>query len=300
MSQSDYVGLPEGVTQRRVFLPESRIEIALQDWGGDGPLALLHHANGFCAALWIPVVEFLRDRFHVVAMDARGHGDSAMPPEGATQESFSWSLMADDVRQVAEILLAESGQSQIALGLGHSFGGTLTLAAESRRPGLYDKLVLVDPVVPPQSWLSQAKSGNESELVQRARRRRDRWSSRDEARELLSGKALFAEWTPRAFEIYLQEALREAPGGGVELKCAPEVEATIFSNSFSLDLDKVFPAVAAETRLLWAARGNFPLEIFEDVCSRLPHGELVELDAGHLIPMEKPEWVVDHVLEFCS
>ena len=300
MSQSDYVGLPEGVTQRRVFLPESRIEIALQDWGGDGPLALLHHANGFCAALWIPVVESLRDRFHVVAMDARGHGDSAMPPEGATPESFSWSLMADDLRQVAEILLAESGQSQIALGLAHSFGGTLTLAAESRRPGLFDKLVLVDPVVPPPSWLSQARSGNESDLVQRARRRRDRWASRDEARELLAEKALFADWTSRAFEIYVQEGLRDTPDGGVELKCAREVEATIFSNSFSLDLETIFPAVAAQTRLLWAARGNFPLEIFQDVCSRLPRGELVELDAGHLIPMEKPEWVVEHVLDFCS
>ena len=300
MSQSDYVGLPEGVTQRRVFLPESRIEIALQDWGGDGPLALLHHANGFCAALWIPVVESLRDRFHVVAMDARGHGDSAMPPEGATPESFSWSLMADDLRQVAEILLTESGQSQIALGLAHSFGGTLTLAAESRRPGLFDKLVLVDPVVPPPSWLSQARSGNESDLVQRARRRRDRWASRDEARELLAEKALFADWTSRAFEIYVQEGLRDTPDGGVELKCAREVEATIFSNSFSLDLETIFPAVAAQTRLLWAARGNFPLEIFQDVCSRLPRGELVELDAGHLIPMEKPEWVVEHVLDFCS
>ncbi|MEE3326210.1 MAG: alpha/beta hydrolase [Myxococcota bacterium] len=300
MTQSDYAGLPEGVSQRRILLPESRIEIALQDWGGDGPLALLHHANGFCAALWVPVAECLRDRFHVVAMDARGHGDSPMPPEGAAAEAFGWSLMADDLRQVAEILLAEVGQSQVALGLAHSFGGTLTLAAESRRPGLFEKLVLVDPVVPPQSWLLQARSGNESEMVQRARRRRDRWPSREEAREQLAGKALFADWTPRAFEIYVQEALRESPDGGVELKCAREVEAAVFSNSFSLDLDKIFPAVAAEARLLWAARGNFPLQIFQDVCSQLPRGELVELDAGHLIPMEKPEWVVEHVLDLCS
>jgi hypothetical protein len=34
------------VSRRKIQLPESGIEIALLDWGGDGPLALLHHAKG--------------------------------------------------------------------------------------------------------------------------------------------------------------------------------------------------------------------------------------------------------------
>ena len=38
------------VIRRRVSLA-SGLEIALLDFGGDGPLALLHHANGFCAGL---------------------------------------------------------------------------------------------------------------------------------------------------------------------------------------------------------------------------------------------------------
>ena len=130
MGASENLGIPADVKRRKVILPGKEIEIALQDWGGEGPLALLHHANGFCAALWAPVAEQLRSQFHVVAMDARGHGDSGMPQEGATPESFSWALMADDLGQVAHVLLEETGESQIALGLGHSFGGTLTLAAE--------------------------------------------------------------------------------------------------------------------------------------------------------------------------
>jgi pimeloyl-ACP methyl ester carboxylesterase len=27
--------------------------------------------------------------------------------------------------------------------------------------------------------------------------------------------------------------------------------------------------------------------------------QIVEADAGHLIPMEKPEWVADQVVDFC-
>lgn len=300
MKQVQYPGVPDDVIRRRITLPENGIEIALQDWGGDGPLALLHHANGFCAALWAPVAECLRDRFHVVAMDARGHGDSGIPSEVVTAETFSWSAMGDDVRQVANVLLNESGQSEIALGLGHSFGGTLTLAAESQQPGLYEKLVLIDPVVPPPAWLLEARGGNENQMVERALRRRDRWPSREEARNLLSSKALFAEWESRAYELYIQEALQETEGGEVELKCAREVEAAVFGNSFSLDLEKVLPRVAAQVRLIWAAQGSFPLQIVRDVCNQLPRGELIELDAGHLMLMEKPDWVVDHVLSFCS
>ena len=83
-----------GVIRGRVSVPETGVEIATLDFGGDGPLALLHHANGFCAALWKPVAEALTARYHVVAMDARGHGDSSRP-EGETV--YAWSEMARDV-----------------------------------------------------------------------------------------------------------------------------------------------------------------------------------------------------------
>jgi len=43
------------VRRRKLALRDSAIEIALLDWGGEGPLALLHHANGFCAAAWAPL-----------------------------------------------------------------------------------------------------------------------------------------------------------------------------------------------------------------------------------------------------
>jgi pimeloyl-ACP methyl ester carboxylesterase len=64
------------IIRRRLRLPSRGIELALVDWGGDGPLALLAHANGFCADVLGPLAERLRARFHVVGFDARGHGDS--------------------------------------------------------------------------------------------------------------------------------------------------------------------------------------------------------------------------------
>ena len=55
------------------------------------PLALLHHANGFCGGMWALVVEALGDDFHCLALDARGHGDSSKPEADA---AYAWSCFA--------------------------------------------------------------------------------------------------------------------------------------------------------------------------------------------------------------
>jgi pimeloyl-ACP methyl ester carboxylesterase len=292
--------IPKDVVRRRVPLEARGVEIALQDWGGDGPLALLHHANGFAASLWAPVAERLRSRFRVVAMDARGHGDSSLPAEGAAAEAFDWGVMAEDLAAVAQWLLDETGESQIGLGLGHSFGGTLTLAAESARPGLYRHIVLVDPVVPPTpEMLAQMDWGDRPPLAELARRRRNLWPDRAQARAQFEGKPLFADWTEQAMELYLGEGLRDRADGQVELKCSGLVEALVFENSTSLNLFEIVSSVAAPSLFLWARVGNFPREVYEDLCKQMGETQIVEADAGHLIPMEKPEWVADQVVDFC-
>ena len=292
--------IPEDVLRRRVPLEERGVEIALQDWGGDGPIALLHHANGFAAALWAPVAERLRSRFRVVAMDARGHGDSSLPAEGAVANAFEWSVMAEDLGAVAQWLLEESGDSQIGLGLGHSFGGTLTLAAEAARPGLYRQIVLADPVVPPTpEMLAQMDWGERPPLAELARRRRNIWPDREEARAHLGSKPLFATWTERARDLYFMEAIREREDGQVELKCPGLVEALVFQASTSLDLFDIVSKVGAPSLFLWAKNGNSPRVAYEELCMKMGEARIVDADAGHLIPMEDPDWVADQVLGFC-
>jgi pimeloyl-ACP methyl ester carboxylesterase len=291
----------DDVVRRKLRLDDRGVEIGLLDWGGEGPLALLHHANGFSAALWAPVAERLRERFRVVAMDARGHGDSSLPAAGLVPEAFDWETMAGDLSAVARVLLEESGDHQVGLGLGHSFGGTLTLAAESAQPGLYRHIVLADPVVPPTpEMLARMDWGERPPLAEAARRRREVWSSREEARSHLAGKALFASWTERALDLYVNEGLRDREDGQVELKCLREVEALVFESSTSLDLFARVPAVAAPTLFLWARKGNFLRAFYEELCAKMSQARIRDSDAGHLLPMEEPVWVADQALDFCA
>lgn len=291
----------DDVVRRKLRLDDRGVEIGLLDWGGTGPLALLHHANGFCAALWAPVAERLRERFRVVAMDARGHGDSSLPAAGLVPEAFDWEAMTGDLAAVAHLLLEESGDRQIGLGLGHSFGGTLTLAAESAHPGLYREIVLADPVIPPNAeMLARMDWGERPPLAEGARRRRNVWPSRQEARSHLGEKALFESWTARALDLYVGEGLRDREDGQVELKCPGEVEALVFESSTSIDLFARVPAVAAPTLFLWAKKGNFQRTFYEELCAKMSQAEIRDSDAGHLLPMEEPAWVADQVLDFCS
>lgn len=283
----------DGVTRRTIRLPESGVEIALLDWGGTGPPALLHHANGFCGALWGPVAERLRGDFRVIAIDARGHGDSSRP-DGAG--AFAWDVLASDLTGVAEALLKELAVERFALGLGHSFGGTLTLAAASRGD-LFQQIVLVDPVLYPAGMPSEGRRGNE--LSVRARKRRAVWGSRAEAREFFLSKPLFANWKPEAVELYLAEGLRDRKDGQVELKCAPEVEALIFEGPPDLDNESAASRLAIPALVIWASRGNFPLAMYRGIVGRMQAGTIEEMDASHLVPMEEPERVADAVLRFC-
>ncbi|MCG8592070.1 MAG: alpha/beta hydrolase [Proteobacteria bacterium] len=286
-------------TRRRLRRPDTGHDIALLDWGGDGPLALLHHANGFCAATLTPVAEALREAYRVVGMDARGQGDSSCPPG---PDATAWPALAEDVAFVAETVSAEFAASGVALGIGHSFGGTLMLSAALRRPRLFRQLLLVDPVVtPPVEGVDPERAQRGRDLVERARKRRQDWPDRAEARRWFAERELFAAWTPRALDLYVQEGLRERPDGGVELKCSAEVEARVFEGGpGSALLLADIASLAVPTRVLWAARGNFPRAVYEGLAAATPRLQIVDVDAGHLVPMERPELVVENVWNFAG
>jgi pimeloyl-ACP methyl ester carboxylesterase len=284
------------VERRRLALPGRGVEIALLDWGGDGPLVLMHHANGFCAGTLGLVAEALVPAYRVIGMDARGHGDSSRPER---PEAYRWEEFALDVEAVAEALAPAHG-GRVEVGLGHSFGGTAMLGAAARRPERFARLVLVYPVLPTPSELAAddpERGQRGSRLVEGARRRRSVWESRAEAREHFVRRSLFRRWRPAAIDLYVEHGLRERADGRVELECPGAVEATIFGAAHAFDVrDLARRAASVPATVLWARYGDFPRPVFERVFAAMPHARLVDAEAGHLIPMERPELVVREVV----
>ena len=277
--------------RRTLSLAERGIDVALLDWGGDGPLALLHHANGFCKGTWAEVADALGRRFRVVAMDARGHGDSSQP-QGP--HAYDWNHFAEDLVAVAEALVAERGGAPIALGMGHSFGGTAMIGAAARRPDLFARLLLIDPVVPPppSANITPETTPHLRKLVDGARRRRGHWPSRAAARAYCHERKFFSSWRPTAIELYLLDGMRERPDGSLELKCKGAVEAAVFGSSSTIDLFALAAQVTVPTDVMWAERGDFPRAVHAMLADTLRAGHVIEVSAGHLVPMEDPRLVL--------
>jgi len=105
-------------------------------WGREAdPTAVLVHGNGGHAHWWDPVVPALVPGWRLVAVDLRGHGESAWPAEARYRvQDFAADLDA---------ILAVLTSGPVAL-VGHSMGGRITAWYASERPRAISRLALLD------------------------------------------------------------------------------------------------------------------------------------------------------------
>src|SRR3954462_1894529 len=92
------------------------VTVAVHDMGGagDAPPLLIAHATGFSGPCYQQLAAALVERFHVWAIDFRGHGDSSEPDDG----DYAWTGMADDLLAATDAVGVERWY-----GFGHSLGG---------------------------------------------------------------------------------------------------------------------------------------------------------------------------------
>lgn len=105
---------------------------------GQPPLLLLH-GLGDARSTWGAFVPGLSGRNRVVALDFRGHGESAHAPGTYTLDHY----LAD------ALTLGDTVLDQPAVVVGHSLGGVAALSMAQRRPELVRGLLLEDPPLYP-------------------------------------------------------------------------------------------------------------------------------------------------------
>lgn len=195
------------------------LTIGALDWGGDGPPLVLLHPNGFCAGVFDPLARLLRDDYHVLGVDLRGHGTSDAP---STFAECGFVAAAGDVVAVLDAL----GLDEVVL-LGESLGGGTGILVDRLRPGLVRRLLLCEAIAMSSAGgLPGAEGANHMSAM--ARRRRAVWADRATVRASYGSRPPLNVLEPGALDGYVRFGFRDRPDGQVELSCPPEVEAWFF------------------------------------------------------------------------
>jgi pimeloyl-ACP methyl ester carboxylesterase len=100
-----------------------------------GPVVVLVHSSVSDARQWRRLMDDLKDRFHVRAVNLFGYGKTPPWPAETTQS-------LDDQARLVEAALPPNAD-EIYL-VGHSFGGSVAMKATSRLVGRVTKLVLLE------------------------------------------------------------------------------------------------------------------------------------------------------------
>lgn len=106
-----------------------RLRLHYVDWGNPEapPLLLLHGGRDHCRN-WDWIAQELCSKWHIIAPDLRGHGDSAHSPDGHyTMDAFVYDLAQ---------LIHQQGLAPLSI-VAHSLGGNVAL----RYTGLYPENV---------------------------------------------------------------------------------------------------------------------------------------------------------------
>ncbi|KAI8811814.1 Alpha/Beta hydrolase protein [Cladochytrium replicatum] len=321
---------------------------------------LFHHANGIPKELYYPIITRILVKnpgIIGVGVDARNHGDSALlnyTPDGRSRlplhqypplpkqtpwigntpvrdadqpndEEYVWWNSAFDLLCVLDYVMEKYGALTRILGFGHSFGGALLTAVEFLRPGTFEKLYLIEPIVfsaesmwgidvltnsDPKKYPHPdcARWGNP--VVATTLKRKHEFDDRENARQYFLSKSFFQEWDKRCLELYINHGVYDTQSGKVALKCHPFQEAATFRGSGLPRLFAALPTIKVPCKVVSGAQTHITIPTLIDgtsgerrmkdevIAQRLNASHMYIPNAGHMVPLQYPELIADDASTF--
>jgi len=275
-----------------------------------GPLFLFAHANGYPPQAYRTfLAPFLAD-YQVFSLYLRSFWPGTDP-----QEMKDWRAFRDDYIPEVHSLIDKYGKqtelSASVIGVGHSLGAMTTLMAAIKDPGMFQLLVLMEPVLFPR-WQGTAMRllapfkliKRIHPLIQGTLKRKTRFESREAMYQRYRVKPVFSGLSDQVLRDYVEGLALEDTEGGIKLKYTPDWEARIYETGGIADwyvwrnLDQVKCPVLV-------IRGEDTYVLFDSVINSMTEkmlaGEGFMMEGtGHLVPLEKPLETAEVVREFIA
>lgn len=268
--------------------------IPFHDFGGDGPILHFAHANGYHPKAYHKILQGLRSQFRVIAYEARPFWPNSNP-----LELHNWEEIADDL-----IRFLEENQFKNVIGVGHSLGGISTAIAALKRPDLFQKLVLLDPVLLPNFayyllGLPRSLKLKFIPVAKIANRRRDTWDSKQAAYDYLRRKRVFNQIPDEVFSDIIEHCILEE-GGKARLRYSKEWETQIYMTPSNIWAK--LGQISQETLAIRGVSSDVLIDkAWNKWQAKQSNASFHSLpDAGHLVPFEQAQLVTNLIKEFCA
>src|SRR5256885_725590 len=250
-------------------------ELVYWTWAGAEPPTLLLHGIGNYGRYWDLFADAVGGRLRLVAPDARGHGESGRPAGEYAPADFTADALA-----VLDALKIER-----AVVVGHSMGGLHSINLAARHPGRVRALVIVDASPDP---LPAGAERAQRLLTGRPARFRDR----AEARAYLERTS--PDYAAAVYENPLAFAFPEENGEPVWGPDTAALERIMRGRMPTEDRWDALARIACPTLVVRGTRSNvLSEEVAEEMVRSLADGRLMELDAGHNVPLDRPRELAD-------
>jgi len=270
---------------------DAGLDLHLLEWSSEGVPLLLLHGFGNEAHIWDDFAPVVSPYYRTLALDHRGHGDSAWDAQGR----YDHDTLVRDVEAVTAAL----GIERLVI-VAHSLGGRVATLFAGRHPERMAGLVLVDigPELDPR--------GTTRIRMEIETNREPSFASIEEYARLLSLNYPAAQ--PHAIQRMAQHGVRKLANGRFVPKLDPALRGAGTRGAQTSSEEEL-------TRAQWQALARIPCPtlvvrgaasdvLSADVAERmahevLPKGSLATVArAGHSVMTDNPDGFRDAVAAF--
>lgn len=228
-----------------------RLGLHYADWGNpDAPPLILLHGGRDHARNWDWTAKKLRDDWHIIAPDLRGHGDSEWVSDG----TYDMSPFVYDLAQ----LVHQLDLAPVSI-VAHSLGGNIALRYAGLYPDMVKQLVAIEGLGPsPKMLAERAKLGELGRLRQwiadkrnAAGRQPKRYPRFDDA--LARMAEANAHLDPEQVRHLTVHAVRQNEDGSYSWKFDPYVNIWGGVDIGQDDIQALWQAISCQTLLVYGA-----------------------------------------------
>jgi len=263
------------------------------DFGGTGEVLHFTHANAYPPGAYRQLMTPLTKKYRVIGLSQR-----PLWPESNPKKLKNWKQLADDL-----ILFFDQQNLKQVIGVGHSLGAVVSAFAAMKRPDLFRRLILLEPVLFPR-WFQWFLAVTPISIRQKiipvskiANNRKDQWSNRENLFNSYRKKRIFRDLSDEVINDWIDHGTFKDAQGNLRLAFPKGWESRIYATVPYIVDDLI--KIKIPVHILRGKNTDvISTKIWKQIAGHLPTENLWNLEnASHLAPLEFPEKVSKWILK---